>query len=90
MFVASKYEEVVPIYMNTMTKRVSHNKLSENQISSAEKELCTTLRWRLSSCPTSLEYLTIYLSDEHFKFHCEVAFLKEMGTFLCLLCLHHI
>lgn len=90
MFIASKYEEVVPIYMNTMTIRVAHNLLTPKEIMSAEREICNTLHWKFSGVPTSLDYLELYLQDPFFKGHQQLAFISEMSTFLALLCLHHI
>ena len=90
MFVASKFEDVIPLFMKTMIIRVSHGRLTERQILSAERELCTTLKWKLSSCPTSLEYLNVYLSHSYFSKLSEISEIREISGFLTLICLHHI
>jgi hypothetical protein len=88
MLIASKYEDVVPIYLNTMSQKVAHNKLSEKQIITMEREILSTLKWRLSSCPTTLEYLDLYLADPFFASDSE--YIRKMATFLTTMCLHHI
>lgn len=90
MFIASKFEDVIPLFMKTMIIRVSHGRLTERQILSAERELLTTLKWKLSSCPTSLEFLNAYLSHSYFSQLGELKEISEMAQFLTLICLHHI
>jgi hypothetical protein len=90
MLIASKYEDVVPIYLHTMSQKVAHNKLSEKQITTMEREVLATLKWRLSSCPTSLEFLDLFLADSIFANHSESAYIRKMALFLTTMCLHHI
>lgn len=50
--------------------------------------MLATLKWRLSSCPTALEFLDVFLSDPIFNGQNE--FVHKMATFLATMCLHHI
>jgi hypothetical protein len=69
MFIASKYEDVTPIFLTTMVKKVGHNRLQDKEILSLEREILTVLKFKLSSCPTNLEYLEAYLASPYFSKH---------------------
>lgn len=69
MFIASKYEDVTPIFLSTMVKKVGHNRLKDKEILALEREILTVLKFKLSSLPTSLEYLEAYLASPYFNKH---------------------
>lgn len=43
MFVASKYEEIIPLLMRTVINKIGHNKFSVRQIEEKEIELLKTI-----------------------------------------------
>ena len=85
MFVASKYEDITPLYLKTMVKKVGHNKIQGKEILDLEKEICTTLKWRFSSVPTVLEFLESYSSNNRFKDHPDLGSIQILSK--CLACL---
>jgi len=93
MFIACKYEDIIPIHIKAMVTKVSHNRLSAAQIYAQEREIVSTLRFKMSSVPTSLEFLTAYLTDDYWLASLgekKKEWVTKMATFLCLICLHHI
>ena len=82
MFVASKYEDITPLYLRTMVKRVSHGKIKGDQILKLEREIVQTLGFRMSSVPTVLEFLESYLSHSYFKNHSESKLLVTISKFI--------
>jgi len=69
MFIASKLEDVTPIFLETMVKKVCHSRLTHNQILNLEKIILQTLKFKLSSCPTGLEFIQGYLASPFFSKH---------------------
>jgi hypothetical protein len=43
MFIASKLEDVTPIYLETMVRKVCHNRLTHSQILQLERVIIKTL-----------------------------------------------
>ena len=39
MFIASKYEDITPLFLKTMVKKVSHGKIRGDQILKLEREI---------------------------------------------------
>jgi len=66
MFIASKYEDITPLFMPTIVTRIGHDRFPKEQILRQEKELLGTLRFKLASVPTVLEFLERYLSHQYF------------------------
>ena len=90
MFIASKYEDITPIYLHTMVKKVSHGKIRGSQILKLEREIVQTLGFRLSSVPTVLEFLESYLTHNYFKEHSEHKLLIAISKFIATIQTHHI
>ena len=90
MFIASKYEDITPIYMKTMINKVSHGRFKKEQILELEREIVSTLKFRLASVPTILEFLESYVTHELFKDHRESKMLMDMSKYLAYLQTHHI
>ena len=85
MFIASKYEDITPLYLKTMVKKVSHGKIKGKEILDLEKEIVNTLKWRFSSVPTVLEFLESYVSNDRFKDHPDIGSIEILSK--CLACL---
>ena len=62
MFIASKYEEIDPLFVGTVVMRIGKNKYSLDTILNKEKEILNILRFRLNAVPTVLEFVERYLS----------------------------
>ena len=67
MFIASKYEEIDPLFVGTIVMRIGKNKYSLDTILNKEKEILNVLRFKLNAVPTVLEFVERYLSHEYFK-----------------------
>ena len=92
MFIASKYEDITPLFMPTIVTRIGHERFPKESILRQEKEILGTLCFKLASVPTVLEFLERYLTDQYF-----VAYpipghkaLKTMAKYLACLQTHHI
>jgi hypothetical protein len=90
MFVASKVQDVVPLYMRTILTKVGHGRLKQHEILDMEKKILQGLKFRLTGCPTSLDFIEIFLQNPYFKNHKHHKFIRDFSTYLSLLCLHHI
>ena len=66
MFVASKYEDITPLFMVTIVTRIGHNRFSRASILALERELLNTLKFKLAAVPTVFEFLERYLTDQYF------------------------
>jgi hypothetical protein len=62
MFIASKYEDVIPLLMRTIISKIGHNKFQVRQIEEKELEILKTLEYKIGA-PTVLEFLERYLSE---------------------------
>lgn len=56
MFIATKYEDIVPLLMRTIVNKVGHNKFTKQQVMEKETEVLKVLQFNLGS-PTVLEHL---------------------------------
>eukprot|EP00349_Pseudokeronopsis_sp_Brazil_P001364 CAMPEP_0202960012 /NCGR_PEP_ID=MMETSP1396-20130829/4197_1 /ASSEMBLY_ACC=CAM_ASM_000872 /TAXON_ID= /ORGANISM="Pseudokeronopsis sp., Strain Brazil" /LENGTH=90 /DNA_ID=CAMNT_0049678963 /DNA_START=451 /DNA_END=723 /DNA_ORIENTATION=- len=56
MFIASKYEDVVPLLMKTIINKIGHNKFSVEQIQTKEIEILKSLSFKVGA-PTVKESL---------------------------------
>ena len=90
MFIASKYEDITPLYLKTMVKKVSHGKIKGEQIMKLEREIVSTLKFKLASVPTVLEFLESYLTHDIFKDHRDAKLLMDVCKYLAYLQTHHI
>jgi hypothetical protein len=56
MFIASKYEDVIPLLMRTVIHKIGHNKFELYQIQEKELEMLGTLGYKVGA-PTIKEFL---------------------------------
>lgn len=62
MFLAAKYEDVVPILMRTAVNKIGHNKFSAPQIQAKEVQILQTLQFRIGA-PTVKEFLDSFFEE---------------------------
>ena len=60
MFTASKYEDVRPLAMDQVLKKVAHGKFSCEDIQKRELEIMNAMKFKMGA-PTVLEYIDQYL-----------------------------
>lgn len=56
MFIATKYEDVIPLLMKTVVNKISHNKFNVDQIEEKELQVLKTLGFKIG-CPTIKEFI---------------------------------
>ena len=62
MFISSKFEDVIPLSMQLIHEKISHRKLTSEQVRITEYSILSTLNFFVQ-CPTSYEFLKIYLKS---------------------------
>ena len=62
MFVASKYEDILPLKMKMIYEKIAHKKLSIERIKTTELDILKVISYRIPM-PTSIEFLKIYLKE---------------------------
>ena len=62
MFVASKYEDIVPLMMKTVVNKIGHNKFELRQIEEKELEILGVIEYRVG-VPTLKEFLDRFLEE---------------------------
>lgn len=62
MFIASKYEDVIPILMRTAVNKIAHNKFSQAQIEAKEIEVLQVLGFRIGQ-PSVKEFIDQFLAQ---------------------------
>ena len=62
MFVASKYEDIVPLMMKTVVNKIGHNKFELRQIEEKELELLRVNDYKVG-VPTIKEFLDRFLEE---------------------------
>jgi hypothetical protein len=62
MFIASKYEDIIPLMMRTVINKIGHNKFSLLQIEEKELEILRVLGYRIGA-PTVKEFLDRFQED---------------------------
>jgi len=62
MFIASKYEDVIPILMRTVINKIGHNKFEIHQIEDKELEIMKTIGFKMGA-PTVKEFLDRYCEE---------------------------
>lgn len=65
MFIASKYEDVVPILMKTVVNKVGHNKFTQIQIEERELEILRVLSYKIGA-PTVKEFIDRLMEEVKF------------------------
>mmetsp|Transcript_33608 Transcript_33608/g.44317 ORF Transcript_33608/g.44317 Transcript_33608/m.44317 type:complete len:95 (-) Transcript_33608:483-767(-) len=94
MFIASKYEDIVPLFMKTLVTRIGHNRFTKDEILSQERDILSTLRFRMAAVPTTLEFLERYLTKHGFfdvyPYAGGQSMLLKVAKYLALISTHHI
>jgi hypothetical protein len=62
MFIASKYEDVVPLMMRTVVNKIGHNKFELRQIEEKELEILKVLGYKIGY-PTVKEFLDRFMEE---------------------------
>lgn len=62
MFIASKYEDVIPILMRTVINKIGHNKFEIPQIEDKEFEMLKAIGFKIGA-PTIKEFLDRYCEE---------------------------
>ena len=62
MFVASKYEDVCPLRMQTVDEKISQGKIPKAQIKQQEADMLSALRYQVHS-PTIVDFLSHFLYE---------------------------
>jgi len=90
IFIASKYEEIYPLRLQTVYERIGHKKLTCDQIKSKELEMLESLDFNVTG-PTIYDYVVLLLhligmkgqlSDEKFAvFEKIVSYISKLVIF---------
>lgn len=62
MFIASKYEDIIPLKMKMVYEKIAHKKLPMEKIKALEMEILKIIKYRIPA-PTSLDFLKVYLKE---------------------------
>ena len=85
MFLASKYEDEIPLLMKTVIKKVGHSKFSHQEIVEREIEILRASSFKVGGAPTILEFLDRYLKEAGIegdeKLYTLCMFLAKMACF---------
>ncbi len=83
MFVASKYEDIIPLLMKTVVQKIGHGKFQQRTFEDKEIDILQALEFRVGA-PTSLEHLDRYLLENGLK----SKKLHTICTYLCKMASH--
>jgi len=86
MLIASKFEDVTPLSMETAFESLGHQAFSEQEIFNKEMDILITIRFEVHTV-TPLEFLNQYIMML-FKSNPDVERLRKISTFLLKLCLY--
>ena len=90
MFIASKYEDITPLFMQTIVIRIGHHRFSRDAVLEQERDILQTLSFKLSAVPTVLEFLDRYiLTHPYFKAY-PLGKIHTVTKYLAYLQTHHI
>jgi hypothetical protein len=59
MYMASKYEEVIPLLMKTVINKIGHDKFALVQVQEKEIEMLKAIQYKIGA-PTVLEFIDRY------------------------------
>ena len=90
MFVASKFEDITPLFMQTLITRIGHNRFSKYAILKKEKDILRVLRFKMAAIPTVLEFAERYISLPYFADYPRKDDLIMVAKYLATLQAHHI
>ena len=85
MFVASKYEDIIPLFLKTIVNRVGHGKYDTERVQKMEKEIIAVLRFKMASVPTVLEFQETFLQSKVFRDHPEGDTFRNLARYLAFL-----
>jgi hypothetical protein len=88
MFIASKYEDVFPLLMKTVIKKIGHGKITDEHVRAKELDIVKAINFLIGGLPTPLEFLDRYLVKV-FENHEEKDFISRMSLYLAKMCMHH-
>jgi hypothetical protein len=60
MFIASKYQDVIPLRMKTVISKIGHNKFDAKSVSEKELEILKVLGFKIGA-PTVKEFLDRFI-----------------------------
>ena len=60
MFIASKYEDILPLKMKIVYEKIAHKRLEIEQIKTTELKLLKAIHYRIAA-PSVLDFLKVYL-----------------------------
>lgn len=86
MFVASKYEDILPLRMQTVHEKIAHGKLSPESICGYEQDMLKTLNFFLQT-PTAYEFLKRY-SKSIMSGQPDKELIEKMALYLAKMSLH--
>ena len=87
MFIASKYEDMIPLRIETITVKIGHNKFSCKEIKEYERDILLTLDYLLQ-IPTPLEFLNRYILELEGNLKDKKELVKKMSTYLLKVITH--
>ncbi|KAL4469497.1 hypothetical protein ABPG74_004750 [Tetrahymena malaccensis] len=90
IFIASKYEEIYPLRLQIIEERISHNKLSQEQVKQTEAEILNTLDFNLlGTSPYEIAMQTLTLIGLQDKLsHEEFQYCHRVCLYLCKMILY--
>ncbi len=88
MFLASKYEDVIPLLMRTVFHKIGHGKVAERTIVDKEADILVTLGFKVGGLPTPLEFLESYI-EQILGSHPDRKFIHMMAVYLAKMAIHH-
>ena len=88
MFIASKFNDIVPLFMKTVFAKIGHSKIPIETIRAKELDILRTLGFMVGSAPTPLEFLQSY-NETLFATHKDKEFINMMSVYLAKMALHH-
>lgn len=62
MFIASKYEDVIPLLMRTVVNKIGHHKFEVPTIEDKELEMLKSIQYKIGA-PTVKEFLDRYIEE---------------------------
>ncbi len=90
MFIASKYEDVIPLHLSTVFAKIGHSKLSTESILAKEQDILMALGFKIGA-PTAYELIgCLFESIPQLRDHPDKSLLQTIAIYLSKMALHHI
>jgi len=87
MFLASKYEDILPLRMDTMYEKIAHKKILPQSIRSCEQDMLAVLEWFLQA-PTVYEFVVRYCKLLTATWEETRDLVSKMAIYLAKMCSH--